>query len=85
MINHSDHISSHLAKMILKWKDSNPNAIRAIKKVNDEGGGFLFADSHTKQKAIEEYRLKNFELSNGQKLDLSQFKQACAKQKNGFF
>lgn len=76
MINHSDHISSHLAKMILKWKDSNPNAIRAIKKVNDEGNGFLFMDSKDKLKAIEMYKLKNFTGTfSGEKVDLSKFKQ----------
>lgn len=73
-INHPDHIANQLGKLILKWKDSNPNAIRAIKKVSDNDGGFLLADSHTKQKIIHAYRMKNFKLHDGQTLDLTKFK-----------
>ena len=84
LINNGNHISNHFARLILKWKESNPNAIRGIKKASDEAGGFLLMDSEQKQKALEHYKMKNFRLSSGEKLDLTKFKEHASSQRGDF-
>lgn len=84
-IQHESHIGSHFGKLILKWKDSNPNAIRAIKKVSDNDNGFLLLNSEEKLKHVQAYKLKNFKGSfSGQTVDLSKLITPASSQKTLF-
>lgn len=76
MFSHPNHISSILGKLVTKWWDSNPEAIRAIEKFNREHKNVLIEEGDKKRKILAEIRLKNFKgTATGQRIDLTIYKQ----------
>ena len=81
MQNCSIHISSILAKLMVRWKTSNPEALRQMKRVSDMDGKFLELEGKEKTEKVDLYRNNNFRLSNGQTINLVKLEQdALAKE-----
>lgn len=76
MFSHPNHISSILGKLVTKWWDSNPEAIRAIEKFNREHKNVLIEEGDKKRKILADIRLQNFKgTATGQRIDLTIYKQ----------
>ena len=69
---------------MVRWKTTNPEALRQIKKVSDANGRFLELDMEEMAGIVEEYRKRNFRLVSGQTIDLVKL-EAEALSQNGVF
>lgn len=71
MNGHPESISSILGRLVQTWTRNNPEALRAIKKVNDASDQFLFKDPQEKLKYIQMRKLRNYKCQgSNQTIDL---------------
>lgn len=78
---HPAHISNILGHVIKNWTTVNPEALRAICKVNKENHDFLFMPSELKLKFIRDMKASNFKDSNGNTINLLCIEKEALQQK----
>lgn len=75
------HIGIHLGAWIKRMAEVKPQIVKAIKLINDRNDNFLLMDKDKKIAYIQDKQLQNFTTSDGQNLDLRQFKQDASGKK----
>lgn len=75
------HINNVLGALAKEWRRTNPEALRAIEKVNRENHGFLFMPVEIKLKFIRDVRAANFQDSQGKTIDLLSIERDAFQQK----
>jgi hypothetical protein len=80
----SIHINCILGAMIKNWETTNPEALKAIDKVNKENHEFLFMPAELKLKYIRDMKAANFKDSKGNKIDLLTIEREASSQKPPF-
>lgn len=79
--SHPSHINNVLGKMIQSWIICNPEALRAIHKVNQKNQDFLFMPADLKLKFIRDMKVANFKDSSGNNIDLLSIEREAHQQK----
>lgn len=71
------HISNCLGAMVRKWETTNPEAIRALKRFDEENGHILTNPEKARNSGATRPRRRTYVCSNGEKLDLYKIKREC--------